>query len=201
MTPLVLVVALAAGPPRSLPLLKPTSPTALVAFRVRGGAADQEVKQSDVDAMRITLVAVRNLSAVLAVLISLSYVKPLYREWFKGSYANLALHLWVYALGFPCMFFLAPWKASAFALHSWRPKCYSAAVKDVKWPKGRKLRMLSDLFVDPGRLLLFLALWAVNVHKLTTKDHGWGAILSFWNDVPRPVFFLYVAALVGVLRF
>ena len=25
------------------------------------------------------------------------------------------------------------------------------------------------------------------------------AILSFWNDVPRPVFFLYVTALVGAL--
>ena len=119
MTPLVLVAALAAGPPRSLPLLKPASPTALVALRVRGGAADQEMKQSDVDeysdVMRGMLVAVRSLSLVLEV--GLTYVT---------------------------------------------------------------VRILS--------LIL-----------LTTKDHGWGAILSFWNDVPRPVFFLYVTALVGAL--
>ena len=91
MTPLVLVVALAAGPPRSLPLLKPASPTALVALRMRGGAADQEIKPSGVDAMRNTLVVVRRVvrrSAVLAVvIIHLLYVKPLYRQWFKDLFA------------------------------------------------------------------------------------------------------------------
>ena len=90
MTPLVLVVALAAGPPRSLPLLKPASPTALVALRMRGGAADQEMKQSDVDAMRTTLVAVRSRvvrswphATVLAVVIDQGprlYVKPVLLE-------------------------------------------------------------------------------------------------------------------------
>ena len=72
-----------------------TSPRAAVTLEScaggRGGAADQEVKPSGVDAMRNTLVVVRRVvrrSAVLAVvIIHLLYVKPLYRQWFKDSFA------------------------------------------------------------------------------------------------------------------
>lgn len=244
MTPLVLVVALTAGPSRSPPLLKPASPTAIVALRMRGGAADREVKQSDVDAMRNALVAVRNLSAVLAVLISLSYVKPLYRQFFKDSFerfscgtakspacarhvARLDLCKAGLVQGWTCFAFMhpsfafysavvvtiahsiafywlctrlffAPWIFAAFVLHSWRPKCYSAALKDIKWPKEGSSLMIRDP-PSLGAYKVTLVLWAFNAVALLEKDHGWGAILSFWNDVPRPVFFLTVAALAGTL--